>query len=75
MKVKTNDKVFRTVVIPALMYGAETWALKMVQEHKLDVAEMRMVRRMFGVTKLDNIRNERIRGKRTWGIIFVKIDF
>ena len=30
---------------------------------------------MFGVTKLDNIRNERIggsKGKRTWGIIFVK---
>ena len=48
-------KVFRTVVRPALMYGAETWAFKVAQEHKLDVAEMRMVRRMFGVTKLDNI--------------------
>ena len=57
MNVKTKGKVSRTVVRLALMYGAETWALKMAQEHKLDVAEMRMVRRMFGVTKLDNIRN------------------
>ena len=31
--MKTNGKVSRTVVRPALMYGAETWALKMAQEH------------------------------------------
>ena len=44
------------------MYGAETWAVKKAQEKKLDVAEMRMLRWMSGVTKLDRIRNERIRG-------------
>ena len=44
------------------MYGAETWALKKAQEKKLEVAEMRMIRWMCGVTKLDKIRNERKRG-------------
>ena len=44
------------------MYGAETWALKKAQEKKVEVAEMRMLRWMCGVTKLDKIRNERIRG-------------
>ena len=44
------------------MYGAETWPLKKAQEKKLQVAEMRMLRWMCGVTKLDKIRNERIRG-------------
>ena len=62
MNVKIKGKVYRTVVRPALMYGAETWALKKAQEKKLEVAEMRMVRWMCGVTKLDKIRNERIRG-------------
>ena len=48
-------------VRPALMYGEETWALKKAQENKLEVAEMRMLRWMCGVTKLDKIRNKIIR--------------
>ena len=44
------------------MCGAETWAVKKAHEKKLDVAEMRMLRWMSGVTKMDRIRNERIRG-------------
>ena len=44
------------------MKGAETLAVKKAQEKNLDVAEMRMLRCMSGVTKLDRIKNERIRG-------------
>ena len=44
-----------------MMYGAaETWAMKKAQEKKVDVAEMRMLRWMSGVTQMDRIRNERI---------------
>ena len=43
MNAKIKGKVYRTVVRPALMYGAETWALKQAQENKLEVAEMRML--------------------------------
>ena len=62
MNIKIKGKVYRTVVRPALVYGAETWALKKAQEKKLEVVEMRMLRWMCGVTKLDKIRHERIRG-------------
>ena len=53
--------------------GAETWALKKAQEHKLEVAEMRMLRWMCGVTKLDKIRNERIRGTTKVGEITKRV--
>ena len=64
--MKIKGKVYRTVVRPALMYGAETWALKKAQEKKLEVAEMRMLRWVCRVTKLDKIRNERIRIRLKW---------
>ena len=37
MNVKINGKVYRTVVKPARMCGAETWVLKKAQEKKLEV--------------------------------------
>ena len=62
ISLRVKGKVYKTVVRPAMMYRAETWAVTKAQEKKLDVAEMRMLRWMSGVTKLDRIRNERIRG-------------
>ena len=72
-KVESQGEVYKTVVRSAMMYGAETWAVKKAQEKKLDVAEMRMLRWMSGVTKLDRIRNERIRGTTKVGEISKKV--
>ncbi len=62
ISAKVKGKVYKTVVRPAMSYGAETWASTKVQEDKLDVTEMKMLRWMCGVTRMDRIRNERIRG-------------
>ncbi|XP_061605912.1 uncharacterized protein LOC133466337 isoform X1 [Phyllopteryx taeniolatus] len=55
-------EVWKTVVRPAMMYGLETVALKRQQEAELEVAEMKMLRFALGVTRLEKIRNELIRG-------------
>ena len=70
---RVKGKVYKTVVRLAMMYGAETWAMKKAQEKKLDVAEMRMLRWMSGVTKPDRIWNERIRGTTKVGEISKKV--
>ena len=41
ISLRVKGKVYKTVVRPAMMYGAETWAVKKAHEKKLDVAEMR----------------------------------
>ena len=62
MPVKLKGKVYKTVVRPAVLYGAETWATTREQEGRLEVNEMRMLRWMCGVTRRDKTRNEHIRG-------------
>ncbi|KAK3543841.1 hypothetical protein QTP70_030074, partial [Hemibagrus guttatus] len=52
----------RTVVRPAMLYGLETVSLRKRQESELEVAELKMLRFSLGVTRLDRIRNEYIRG-------------
>ena len=49
------------MIIPAMAYGAECWPIKKQHMHKMDVAEMRMLRWMFGKTRKDQIQNERFR--------------
>ncbi|QHO36650.1 Gibberellin-regulated protein [Arachis hypogaea] len=44
-----------------MLYGTECWTAKREHEHKLSVAEMKMLRWMSGHTLLDKIRNEDIR--------------
>ena len=62
MPVKLNGKVYKTVVRPSLLYGAETWSTTRGQEARLEVNEMRMLRWMCGMTRRDTIRHEHIRG-------------
>ncbi|XP_063600550.1 uncharacterized protein LOC134776733 [Penaeus indicus] len=62
ISARVKGKVHKTVVRPAMINGAEAWPIKKSQEKKLDVFEMKMLRWMCGVTKLDKIWNERIRG-------------
>ena len=73
ISLRVKGKVYKTVVRPAMMYGAKTWAVKKAQEKKLDVAEIWMLRWMSRVTKLDRIRNERIRGTTKVGEISKKV--
>ena len=44
------------------MYGMEATPIKKVNEKRMNVADMKMLRWMSGVTRRDRISNTRIRG-------------
>jgi hypothetical protein len=41
-------KIYRTVALPVVLYGCETWSLTLREEHGLGIFENRVLRRMFG---------------------------
>jgi hypothetical protein len=45
---KTKIKIHQTIILPAVLYGYETWSLILKKEHRLRVYENRVLRRIFG---------------------------
>jgi hypothetical protein len=41
-------RIYKTVILPVVLYGCETWSLTIREEHKLRVFENRVLRRIFG---------------------------
>jgi hypothetical protein len=42
-------KIYRTIILPVVLYGCETWSLTLREEHRLRVFENRVLRRIFGL--------------------------
>jgi len=41
-------EIYRTVILPVVLYGRETWSLTLQEERKLSVFEKRVLRKIFG---------------------------
>jgi hypothetical protein len=41
-------RIYKTIILPVVLYGCETWSLTVREEHKLRVIEIRVLRRIFG---------------------------
>jgi hypothetical protein len=46
-----------------LKFGSEIWVLKKREEQCLEAAQMKFLRHLLGITKLDKENNQCIRGK------------
>ena len=58
--IKLKDKVYKTVIKPTMAHGAECWAVRKKDENRFHVAEMRMLRWIWGKTRKDQVRNKTI---------------
>jgi len=54
---KLKIKIHRTVILPVVLYGCETWSLTLRDERRLRVFENRVLRRVFG-PKRDEVTGE-----------------
>ena len=47
-------KLYKTVILPVLLFGCQTWSLTLREECRLRVFENRILRRIFGPKRNEN---------------------
>ena len=57
----TKLRVYNTIAKPTLLYGSGTWTLQNRHMKKLQATEMRYLRKVEGVTRMDMMRSDDIR--------------
>lgn len=62
MPPRLKGRYYTTVVRPSMTYGSQCWTMYAHFKNKMTAAEMKMCRMSLGVTKLDKIKSDRIRG-------------
>ena len=50
-------KIYRTIILPVVLYGCEIWSLTLGEERKLGVFENMLLRRIFG-HRVDKVTGE-----------------
>jgi hypothetical protein len=50
-------EIYKTIILPVVLYGCETWSVTLREEHRLRVFENRVLRRIFGPKK-DEVTGE-----------------
>jgi hypothetical protein len=60
-------KIYKTVILPVVLYGCEIWSLNLREEHRLRISENRMMRNLLapktdGEASMTKLHNDEIHG-------------
>jgi hypothetical protein len=50
-------RIYKTIILPVVLYGYETWSLTFREDHRLGMFENRVLRKIFG-PKRDELAGE-----------------
>jgi hypothetical protein len=45
--------LYKTIILPVVLYGCETWSLSLREDHGLRAFENRVLRRIFGQKRVE----------------------
>jgi len=63
MNKETKLRIHNITAKAALKFGSEAWVLKKKEEQSLEAAQMKILRHLLGITKLDKEKYQCVRGK------------
>jgi len=64
MNKETKLRIHSITATAALKFGSEAWVLKKREEQRLEAAQMKFLRHLFGITKLDKEKKTNVLGEK-----------
>ena len=49
------------VIVPTALYGAEAWGMRSAERRTVNILEVKCLRSLVGVSRMDRVRNEEVR--------------
>ena len=59
--IKATKCLYEGVIVQTALYGAEAWGMRSAERRKVNVLDMKCLRRLVGVSRMDRVRNEEVR--------------
>ena len=59
--IKAKNCLYKGVFVPPALCGAEAWGMRSAERRKVNVLEMKCLRSLVGVLRMDRVRNEEVR--------------
>ena len=59
--IKTKECLYERVIVPTALYGAVAWRMSSTERRKDNILEMKCLRSLVGVSRMDRVRNEEVR--------------
>ena len=59
--IKAKKCLYEGVIVPKALDGAEAFGMRSVERRKVNVLEMKCLRSLVGVSRMDRVRNEEVR--------------
>ena len=61
--IKAEKCLYEGVIVPTALYGAEAWGMRSDERRKVNVLEMKCLRSLIWVYRMDKVMNEVVRRK------------
>ena len=61
--IKDKKCLYEGVIVPTALYGAEAWAMRSAERRNVNVLELKCLRSLVGVSRMDRVWNEEVSRK------------
>ena len=61
LRIKAKKCPYEGVIVSTALYGAEAWGMRSAERRKVNVLEMKCLRSLVGMSRMDRVSNEEVR--------------